>query len=212
MNKEEYLQLLKKNLIHVSDVEKADAINYYTEYFEDAGVENEQKVIEELGSPVILARKIAAEVAIKEIDEIREEKAGAQPLGVNGENEGKVCEKSHDSIWKNLFVILSLLCSFPVWLPLSIVAVVLAFAVILVIGVFLLCIVVVGVALFFAGGVGIVAGIVGIFIHFFSGVAAIGVGLVIAGVGILLFHAGKWLTKAVIALIVAMGRKKAGRM
>jgi uncharacterized membrane protein len=39
-------------------------MDYYNEYFDDAGPENEQKVIEELGSPAQIAARIKADSAV----------------------------------------------------------------------------------------------------------------------------------------------------
>ena len=35
----------------IPESERADALAYYNDYFEEAGVENEYQVIQELGSP-----------------------------------------------------------------------------------------------------------------------------------------------------------------
>ena len=50
MNKEVFLDQLKKKLTILSTEERDAAITYYEEYFNDAGLENEQAVINELGS------------------------------------------------------------------------------------------------------------------------------------------------------------------
>lgn len=51
MTKEEYLRKLKELLNDIDEIDRNEAIDYYTNYFDDAGLENEQKVIETLGSP-----------------------------------------------------------------------------------------------------------------------------------------------------------------
>lgn len=61
MNKEQYLWMLKNNLNALPPDEFDNVMEYYREYFEDAGVENEAKIIEELGSPVALANKIVSD-------------------------------------------------------------------------------------------------------------------------------------------------------
>lgn len=60
MTKSEYLDALKKGLSSLPFSEQEDAIRYYEEYFDDAGEENEQRVMEELGPPAELARNIIA--------------------------------------------------------------------------------------------------------------------------------------------------------
>ena len=58
MKKEEFLRQLEYLLQDVPDEEKRDAIAYYRDYLEDAGPENEEAVLEGLGSP----EKIASEI------------------------------------------------------------------------------------------------------------------------------------------------------
>ncbi len=59
MNKEQYLQKLRENLNGLSAEGAAEIMQYYTEYFEDAGPEREDAVIEELGDPSVLAAQAA---------------------------------------------------------------------------------------------------------------------------------------------------------
>lgn len=62
MNKETYLRILRGRLHYRLTTEEVDdIINYYTEYFADAGEGREQNVIEELGSPERLAQQILGE-------------------------------------------------------------------------------------------------------------------------------------------------------
>lgn len=61
MNKSEYLRILSEKLGSQPHDEYSNIMEYYTEYFEEAGEENESKVIEELGSPEALAEKIIRE-------------------------------------------------------------------------------------------------------------------------------------------------------
>lgn len=58
MNKNEYLDRLSRLLADISYEEHEEALSYYREYLEDAGSENEQHVMEELGTPEQLAQEI----------------------------------------------------------------------------------------------------------------------------------------------------------
>lgn len=60
MTKPEFLNLLEAGLAHVSTEERVAAIQFYSEYIDEAGPENEQTVLTELGSPEQLAQDIAA--------------------------------------------------------------------------------------------------------------------------------------------------------
>ncbi len=58
MNRQEFMKKLEELLYDISPAERENAIEYYTDYFEDAGVENEAAVIRELESPQRVARTI----------------------------------------------------------------------------------------------------------------------------------------------------------
>lgn len=58
MNKYEYLANLRNCLTTLPQDERDAAMSYYEEFFSDAGEDNEQAVIESLGAPDLLARKI----------------------------------------------------------------------------------------------------------------------------------------------------------
>lgn len=58
MNKETFIIQLEKLLDDIPKEERDEAVNYYRCYFDDAGVENEAFVIEELESPQVIADSI----------------------------------------------------------------------------------------------------------------------------------------------------------
>ena len=58
MNKHEYLSELKKHLSSFSEEERKSALDFYEEYFEDAGEGREADIIAELGDPEKLAETI----------------------------------------------------------------------------------------------------------------------------------------------------------
>lgn len=58
MNKAEYMRELERLLQNIPENERVEALTYYEEYFNDAGEENEQQVIEELGYPAKAAENI----------------------------------------------------------------------------------------------------------------------------------------------------------
>lgn len=60
MNRQEFMKRLEELLTDISTEEKEEALAYYTGYFEDAGEENEEKIIRELESPEQLAATIKA--------------------------------------------------------------------------------------------------------------------------------------------------------
>lgn len=60
MNRLEFMSELEKLLADISKSEREEALNYYNDYLDDAGVENEEEVIESLGSPAKVAATIKA--------------------------------------------------------------------------------------------------------------------------------------------------------
>ena len=63
MNRADFMRRLAELLADVSPAERDEAIQYYNDYFDDAGAENEQSVIASLGSPEQLARTIKTGLA-----------------------------------------------------------------------------------------------------------------------------------------------------
>ena len=74
---------LRTKLKRLPQSDAEDAIAYYQGYFDDAGPENEQEVIEELGSPSEVAGKIIREFAFKQLENQPDSKKrnGAHRLG-----------------------------------------------------------------------------------------------------------------------------------
>lgn len=60
MNRAEFMRRLAELLGDVAPTEREEAIQYYNDYFDDAGEENESGVIASLGTPEELARTIKA--------------------------------------------------------------------------------------------------------------------------------------------------------
>lgn len=58
MKKAEFMNELARLLQNIPENERVEALNYYEEYFNDAGEENEQNVLEELESPQKVADNI----------------------------------------------------------------------------------------------------------------------------------------------------------
>jgi hypothetical protein len=72
MSKEEYMTALKNNIQALTVDEQNEALQYYYDYFEEAG--DDQKVIEELGDPEVLAKSIIERFANAVVNVKNEEK------------------------------------------------------------------------------------------------------------------------------------------
>ena len=62
MNRNEFMRQLEYLLSDVTPNERNEALQFYNDYFEDAGAENEQEVIKALGSPAKVAATIKADL------------------------------------------------------------------------------------------------------------------------------------------------------
>ena len=63
MNRVDFMEQLESLLQNISPAEREEALQYYNEYFNDAGEENEQDVIEALGNPAKVAENIKRDLS-----------------------------------------------------------------------------------------------------------------------------------------------------
>jgi len=62
MNRAEFMRQLESLLQTISATEREEALQYYNDYFDDAGKDNEQAVIEALGTPARVAENIKRDI------------------------------------------------------------------------------------------------------------------------------------------------------
>jgi uncharacterized membrane protein len=62
MNRDEFMAQLARLLVNLPESERMEAIRYYNDYFDEAGPENESKVIQKLGSPGKVAAGIMSDL------------------------------------------------------------------------------------------------------------------------------------------------------
>ena len=169
MNKKEYVYHLKSRLRDLPQEEINNALTYVEELFDEAGVENEQQVINDLGSPAKFAAKIKA-------DFLTNENLGA--------TEYQRPMKKRNG-WKTLGIIILGILALPIGLPLALVFLVLIFVAILL---FFIAIFVLATIVF--------ASIIAIFTLFRAGIAAfaissanalVAIGMSIMGLSLVIF-------------------------
>lgn len=199
MNKEEFMRQLENLLSDISEEEKKEALEYYRGYFEDAGAENEERILRELESPEKVAQTIKADLGM-----------GKETKSQSAENTTEVyTRKNSDKYWKNILIVILLVLTFPIWIG-------------LVGGLFGLCVGIIGAifgismavaavtaAFYVSGiavfGVGISQLVIG---NIPAGIALMGVGLILVALAILMTIAcvwfyGKlipWLVRGVVSL------------
>lgn len=123
MNRIEFLERLEKLLLDIPYTERREALNYYTEYFEDAEKDDEE-VIRTLGSPEEVAHNIREELAGKELSEVvqtfdgvREESGESCCSEKDGESGAYQKEPGKKQLegWQIALIILGAVVLFPVY-------------------------------------------------------------------------------------------------
>ena len=110
MTRLEFMEELRSRLQTLPFTEQQDALRYYEEYFDDAGPDNEQKVVEELGTPEEVAKNILANSSLNLAnspyrDGGRPPQEGFQPMGIPKP------QKSKTGLW------IFLACTSIIWGP-----------------------------------------------------------------------------------------------
>ena len=121
MTSSEFLQQLAANLQCLQDEERANAMAYYHEYFEEAGEENEAEAVERLGSPQSVAERI-----IKEIGAESAFTSAAAPKTSSAAYDyasaaSAATAAGKDSTGRTVLAIVILLLTFPFWIAFPIV-------------------------------------------------------------------------------------------
>lgn len=171
MNRNEFMSRLSQLLVGVSQEEKEEALTYYENYFEDAGPENEQKIIRELESPEKVAEIIRRDLGITDLvvspqkkGEWKEQQNSSQQQGQwssrnaqNSRNQGTQKQSQSSSSTKETIIIVLLVAllvlTCPIW-------------------------------------IGFVAGVLGTILGIFAGLFGVCLGGLIAGVLLLIFSLG----------------------
>ena len=188
LTKEEYLAQLKKYLKRLPKEDYNNAMDYFTEYFEDAGPEGEAALIQELGTP--------KEAAYEILDNLITEK-----------------RKDPDTpIWKIIFLTFLSICAAPIGGALALTIIALALAGVLVIVAGLLAIFSFGIAFALVGGKLFIRGIIAITASLSGASLISGAGLFSIGISILailaVFCFCKWIVLVLAHFIQNMSRKR----
>lgn len=216
MNRVEYMKELEALLSDIPAEEREDAINYYNDYFDAGGEENEESTIISLGTPEELARTIklaSGEGTVidgeftetgyydglnadkQEVDKYA--KVGTTPN--NGKEKATKAKMSGGTI--ALIVILAIF-ALPILGPI----VIALFAVLFGIGIAMVAvvfgiavaIVAVGVAGLCFGGIGLVVGIGKLFVAPMGALTVIGAALIALAFGLLLVLGCIWIIKVIV--------------
>ena len=161
MTRSEYMKILTHKLRRLPKDDYYRAVEYFEEYFEEAGPDQEQQAIEDLGSPEEAAKALIVDLAAANVKE-----------------PPKTIKKGLSAVWIAILAIFAA----PIAVPLALCVIIVAGALLLTLGAVILSIIAA------AGILSVVGGAALLFQSFADGVCCIGLGLFCAGIGILFIY------------------------
>lgn len=163
MNREEYMRTLGHRLKRLPREDYDKAMEYFVEYFEEAGPENEAQAIEDLGKPEAAADQLIQDYA----DEYAQCK-------------DKDVRKNFSGVW---VAILALFAA-PVALPLALAVAAVGFSVVVVVASLIFSVFCVALCFAVAAIPGVLVGIWMLIVSPVNGIATLGLALITTGFGI----------------------------
>ena len=189
MTRNEYMEQLKQKLKRLPKEEFDKAIEYFEEYFADAGEENTAEAIENLGSPQVAADQIIREIAID---------------NSNSEASKKDVKKGISGVW---IAILAVLAS-PIALPIAIAAAAVLFAFVIVVAAILFSIGITGIAFAISAPLALFGAGMMVIHSIPVAMVCFGLALVLLGLGVLLVYASYLLFRKFLSWIVVIFGKR----
>lgn len=197
MSKAEFMGQLEKLLSDIPEGERAEALNYYEEYFADAGLENEQHVLLKLGSPWLVAQTIreGLQTETSSAKEDIEEDRQREEIHAPGHT-----EKTSLPDWAIVLFVLGciLVSSIILGLFIGLVGIIVGFAA-------------TGISLVAAGVAVVIVGIVNCGLFSAIGIIFVGAGLIIFALGISFVMLTVWLCGFALPTICRLFAKPFGR-
>ena len=201
MSRKEFMEELQVLLGELPAEEKEEAIRYYESYFEEAGADQEQVVLEELGSAGRIAAQILRDYRMENGGYQENENSKQTPVKYAGEQTTEESQGSGITITKKglsggtlVVIILIAILTFPIWIS------VLATAFGLLMGLFGA-----GIGIVFGFGIGgigcIVGGVAAFAVGAVKSVAVPVVGAGMSAIGLVVFGVGCLMLAAVGGII-----------
>lgn len=186
-NREDYMKALKHELRKLPKEDFDAALAYFEEYFQEAGQENEQQAMEDLGTPRQAASELIVSLAVKNSQE---------PVKSD-------VKRGFSSVWVGILAVFAA----PIALPLALAFVIVIAALGLCVVCLLLALVLTGVAVFASGIASIVVGCLYLFRAPADAMANLGIGILGLGISMIVLPAGYELCKKALGGIAgAFGR------
>lgn len=187
LTKTEYLQQLQKYLKKLPKADYEDAMDYFTEYFEDTDENESKALMEELGAPKEAARDLMTNLLDRKLAD------GAAVSAHTVERK----------VWKSiLWISLLLLFAIPIGAPLLLSAVIVLLCLMICAVILDLCIFIAAFSGYLIGGKLILRGLLALPISLSGSAMIAGSGLLIIGLGILVTLLGILVTRKCCQLFV----------
>lgn len=167
MTRSDYMNILAHNLRHLPKEDYHRAMEYFEEYFNEAGPEHEQDAIRDLGTPEEASRELIMNLAERNIEE-----------------PPKTVKHGFHAVWIGILGV----CAAPIALPLLLAVVCVIFALLICVLAVLFSLFVAAVCTAAGGVLAVVGGFPLMFHAFWNGIATIGMGFITLGLGILFVY------------------------
>lgn len=209
MTRNEYMEQLKKYLKRLPKEDYENAVEYFSEYFDEAGEENEQQVMKELGDP----KEAARELLLNLLEESVENENTGETSQVKKER--ALPEKKKRSPGKIILLAFLVICASPVSIALLIAGLAVLAAVVVVIAAVIFSLAVTSITTI-ACGIVIVGNGATLITQSLSATCMVaGGGLLMAGagllIGVLTVYICKWCATGIGRLVNRVVRKKVSR-
>lgn len=203
MSKEEYLNQLHKYLRKLPRQDYEDAMEYFTEYFQETDEEGAAELMKELGTPKEAARELMANLLDKKIEEHQ-----------NYETDGYTRAEKKGSGKHVIWIALLVLFAAPVGAPLLVALAAVVLSLVVCMLAILLCVVLFAACLVIIGGKIIARGILAVPISMSGFAMLTGSGLLAMGAGILgvllCIYLCKWSSMLIAKLVRRITNRKRG--
>lgn len=189
MNRIEFMTELAALLQDVPEEERRDAMKFYNDYFDDAGEENEQQVIEELGNPAKVAATIKADLGSFSREQGEYTEKGYQDsrfenkeMPAGRDYQGSEQPRTNNAL-KIFLIVLLIIVGSPIVIPVVIAVAAVVFAAGITLLALFATLVIASVAVVFVGVCIFIAGVVSVIPEIAVGLALIGTGLILTAAG-----------------------------
>lgn len=203
MSKEEYLNQLHKYLRKLPRQDYEDAMEYFTEYFQETDEEGAAELMKELGTPKEAARELMENLLDKKIEEHQ-----------NYETDGYTRAEKKGSGKHVIWIALLVLFAAPVGAPLLVALAAVVLSLVVCMLAILLCVVLLAACLVIIGGKIIARGILAVPISMSGFAMLTGSGLLSMGAGILggllCIYLCKWSSMLIAKLVRRITNRKRG--